>query len=160
MRTFILADSQVQAVLGSDAAFHFRDFTDSTVRLPERKTRQDADYPDIILKPVSGTFMHKRTNIGSADSLTLTFGYLSGEQMLSRTFFPLRFAIFRAFVALKRNSPTLGLPFVERVTYDGDQIDDEFSGLTRTRTGRNGWQSLGTITIDFAFDLTDLKLGV
>lgn len=122
--------------------------TDTTKKSSAEKIKYStADLPELVIEPSGGTMNPAATSTGALIIQRYGIGIADGDLRLHKTFFPLKWAVFKALAAIDNN---LGLDYVRRITIE--DVED-----FRNTEKAPGWSAGFEIVVDMWFSRTELK---
>lgn len=122
--------------------------TDTTKSASAEKLKYStADLPELLIEPSGGDMNPAATNTGARIIQRYGIGIADGDLRLHKTFFPLKWAVFRALAAIDNN---LGLDYVRRITLE--DVED-----FRNTEKAPGWSAGFEIVVEMWFSRTELK---
>lgn len=127
---------------------------------PDKEEISNADLPELVLVPVSGTAAIRANSSSSKITMRFEWWLSTGQQGITNAILPLTFAVYAAmvpwpsYVAGERNAlKWRGQSFIKKV----DLLEAQF-GLTRSEQNRGigGWGSVWGTEIEMWFRTSDL----
>jgi hypothetical protein len=109
-----------------------------------------ADLPELLLYPAGGAIELGYCDDGLKVDQQFNLAVATSDVRVSKGHFPLKWALLRAFWAIKDN---LGLAFVElvRLSNAAETLSDD-----QQNRGMDGWSTLFSVTVTLVFSASEL----
>jgi hypothetical protein len=118
---------------------------------PRKPEVAAADLPELVLYPSGGAIELGYCDDGLKVDQQFNLAVATSDVRVSKGHFPLKWALLKAFWAIKDN---LGLAFVElvRLSNAAETLSDDAQNR-----GMDGWSTLFSVTVTLVFDSSDLS---
>ena len=125
-------------------------------KTPIKPGAQNADFVEILIWPTTTTYSLGNTNTGHMITKRFSIRIADNQQVLDDKFHPTQWALTAAFARLHRNSPTLDLAFVRKLSL----IDDRsaYGDNPDATRGTPGWVSIANVDVLMAFTDGDFDI--